>query len=209
MQIAFIGYGDLGIQVGAFLKQQYASFDAVYFDDVLFASKKTNAYPFNDFENPMFKDCGFVICLGYKHAALKNIISKKLIELGYKHLSFIHPSCFVNETAKLGVGVICYPMCNIDRKAEIGNGVLLNNSVVVSHNCVIGDACYLSPGVVVSGNVQIGENSFLGSGSLVANDIVIGKNVVIGIGTVVTQNLPDNSFVIGNPMKFVEKINVI
>lgn len=209
MQIAFIGYGDLGIQINAFLSQQYPGFEAAYFDDVLFASKTTNAYPFQNFENEQFKDHAFVICLGYKHASLKTEISKKLTTLGYKNLSFVHPTCFVNESAKLGDGVICYPMCNVDREVQIGNGVLLNNNVVVSHNSVIGDGCYLSPAVVVSGNVTIGENSFLGSGSVIANGVMIGKNVVIGIGTVVTADLPDKSFVIGNPMRFVEKINLI
>ena len=67
---------------------------------------------------------------------------------------------------------------------------------------------YLSPGVVLSGNVSVGADTFIGSGVIVSNGISIGSNSVIGIGSVITQDVPDNSTVIGNPMKFL-KTNLV
>lgn len=208
MLIAFIGYGELGVQIFELLTQKYAPVKAVYFDDILYKAKVKDALPFDDFIKDDFKNYSFVIGLGYRHAALKNNISKQLDKLQRQSLTFIHHTCFVSSSASIGAGSVLYPLCNIDKEVKVGSAVLINNSVVISHNSVIGDSCYLSPGVVLSGNVIIDENSFLGTGVLVANNITIGKNVVIGIGTVVTKNIPDNAFAIGNPMKFVERLQI-
>lgn len=208
MQIAFIGYGEMGNQVYELLKQKYATIKPVYFDDKMYKAKVKNAYPFKDYVKDSFKKYGFIICLGYKHASLKTNIFKQLLKLERKNLSVVHATCFVSNSAVVGGGSVLYPMCNIDKEAKIGNAVLLNNSVVISHNSSVGNSCYFSPGVVLSGNVTIGDNTFLGAGVVVSNGIKIGKNVVAGIGTVITKNIPDNSFVIGNPMKFVDKLTI-
>lgn len=206
MLIAFIGYGEMGEQVYELLKQKYATLTPVYFDDELYKSKIKNAHPFKDYLKDDFKKYSFIICLGYKHAVLKDKIFKQLCKQDRKILSYIHASCFVSRSASVGAGTVVYPMCNIDKEVKIGSSVLLNNSVVISHNSIIGNSCYLSPGVALSGNVTIGDNTFLGTGTVVANGIKVGKNVVVGIGTVVTKNIPDNSYVIGNPMKFVDRL---
>lgn len=206
MLIAFIGYGEMGVQIHELLQQKYATITPVYFDDELYKAKIKNAHPFKDYSKDNFKKKSFIICLGYKHAVLKTKIFKQLVKLDRKILSCVHASCFVSKTASIGAGTILYPMSNIDKEVKIGNAVIVNNSVVISHNSTIGDSCYLSPAVVLSGNVTIGENTFLGTGTLVANSINIGKNVFVGIGTVVTKDIPDNSYVIGNPMKFVDNL---
>jgi sugar O-acyltransferase (sialic acid O-acetyltransferase NeuD family) len=208
MLIAFIGYGEMGVQVYELLKQKYPALKPVYFDDELYKANIKNAHPFKDYIKDTFKNYSFVICLGYRHAALKNKIFKQLVKQDRKNLSFVHVTCFVSRSATIGAGSVLYPMCNIDKEVKIGNAVLLNNSVVISHNSSIGNSCYLSPGVVLSGNVTIGENTFLGTGVVVSNGITIGKNVVIGIGTVITKNIPDNAFVIGNPMKLVDQLEI-
>lgn len=208
MQIAFIGYGEMGVQVHELLKQKYATIKPVYFDDVCYKAKIKNAHPFNDFTKDTFKKYAFIICLGYKHSILKSKIFKQLVKLKRKNLSCVHASCFVSSAAVIGAGSVLYPMCNIDKEVKIGNGVLLNNSVVISHNSTVGNGCYLSPGVVLSGEVTIGEHSFLGTGVVVSNGVKIGKHVVAGIGTVITKNIPDHSFVIGNPMKFVDSLMI-
>ena len=48
--------------------------------------------------------------------------------------------------------------------------------------------------VVIGNNVQIGANSIITKGT------TIGNNVIIGALTLVNQNIPDNSFVTGNPL---------
>jgi sugar O-acyltransferase (sialic acid O-acetyltransferase NeuD family) len=206
-KIAFVGYGELGKQYQSFL-QIKARDQVTYFDDFLFNSSVLNALPFNHYGRDLYSDFSFYVALGYKHLNLKkNIIE----ELGASNLpEFIHQSAYVNPEATIEKAVFVYPMSNIDKGVKIGFGTLLNNSTVISHDCCIGACCYLSPGVVLSGQVSIGDCTFIGSGSVVANGIEIGSNVTIGIGTVVTKDIPDNSFVVGNPMRFLSnKLDII
>jgi sugar O-acyltransferase (sialic acid O-acetyltransferase NeuD family) len=208
MKLAFIGFGALGKQVHAFIKEKNASIECIYFDDILYSQKIVGSFPFNLYVDNKFGDYNFIICLGYTLLKKKNIILQALLELKRKQMSFIHPSSFITSTAFIDDGALCYPMCNIDKDVRIGKSVLINNSVVISHNSIIGDCCYLSPGVILSGNVIIGKNTFIGAGSIIANNLSIGSNVIIGLGSVITQDIPDNSFVIGNPMKFVNSLQL-
>jgi len=208
MKIAFIGYGDLGRQIHTLIQQTGSVEETVFFDDDLYQKKQANAFPFEAYGKELYKNYSFIVSLGYQHLPKKNKVIKSLDDLGRTLHSFIHPSCFVSPSAIIENGAIAYPMCNIDKEVKIGKGVILNNSVTISHNAIVGNCCYFSPGVVLSGNVTIGENTFVGAGAIVANNITIGKNVIIGIGTVVTQDVPGNSSVIGNPMKFVKSLHL-
>jgi len=51
----------------------------------------------------------------------------------------------------------------------------------------------------VRGKVEIGAYTFIGTGSVILPGIKVGKGCLIGAGTVVTENVPDYSFVVGNP----------
>jgi len=198
----------LGRQIHELLQQNQAVEKPVFFDDNMHKAGEPGSHPFAAFEKDEFKDLSFIIGVGYKHLSAKNDISRKLKALNRTVLSFIHPSCFVNETAEIKAGSVLYPMCNIDQRAVIGHSVLINNSVVICHDSVIGDCTYISPGVVIAGKVTVGENCFIGAGAVIANGITVGNNVIIGIGTVITQDVPGNSRVIGNPMRMVESLNL-
>jgi sugar O-acyltransferase (sialic acid O-acetyltransferase NeuD family) len=208
MKVAFIGFGELGKQIYAFIKEKNVSAECIYFDDILFSQKILNSFPFNQYGDNKFSDYNFIICLGYTLLKKKNQILQDLIALNRTLLTFLHSTAFISNSAYANDGTICYPMCNIDKEVSIGKSVLINNSVIISHNSTIGDCCYISPGAVVSGNVIIGNNTFIGAGSIVANNLSIGNNVTIGLGSVVTKDIPDNSFVIGNPMKFVNSLQL-
>lgn len=50
----------------------------------------------------------------------------------------------------------------------------------------------------------IGDNVYVGAGAIVVGGIHIGNNVKIGAGTVVTKDVPDDSTVVGNPMRIIQ-----
>ncbi len=205
-KIGLIGYGELGQQVFNFLAHYYNNnTEYFYFDDDKDSYSLTNCFSFCDYKLDDFADLTFFVCLGYKHLRLKVNIIKDLQKLNRSVLSFIHSTVYKDSTIKMGHGSIIYPGCIIDKDVVIKDGVLINNSVTLSHNCVISDGCYISPGVVISGKVIIGENTFIGSGSIVSNNITIGSDCIIGVGSVITKNIPNNSSVIGNPMKYLSK----
>lgn len=51
----------------------------------------------------------------------------------------------------------------------------------------------------------IGNNVTVGANVCIIGNIHIGDNVIIGAGCVVTKDVPDNSIVVGNPMKLLIK----
>jgi len=205
MCCAFVGFGELGVQIADMIDQIEGSKHRIVFDDVAYQQGMPNAHPFNDYSNDAFEAYHFYVCLGYKHLQRKLAILDHLAALG-RHISpYCDSSAFKNVSATIEPGVVIYPMSNIDKDVHIGRGSLLNNSVVASHNCHIGNCCYLSPGVILSGYVSIGDCTFIGAGSIISNNVSIGRNVIIGIGTVVISDIPDHASVIGNPMRILER----
>lgn len=203
-QLAVLGFGELAHQILNFIDVSQESIQI--FDDHL-VGKKTNALPFSNYLQHLH-NYEWIVALGYKHLNKKLELAQVISAQGAKLKSFIHPTCFKSESCVINDGVVIYPMCNLDKGVQIGQVSILNNSVIVSHDSVIGAANYISPGVIISGNVSIGNCCFIGAGSIITNGITIGNNVTIGAGTLVTQNLPSNSYVIGNPMAFKKNLNL-
>jgi acetyltransferase-like isoleucine patch superfamily enzyme len=54
--------------------------------------------------------------------------------------------------------------------------------------------------------VKIGNNVQIGANSIITKGVTIGNNVIIGALTLVNKDIPDNSFVTGNPM-IIKKLN--
>lgn len=46
---------------------------------------------------------------------------------------------------------------------------------------------------------------FVGANVCIIGKIRIGNNVIIGAGAVVTKDVPDNSVVVGNPMRIINR----
>jgi sugar O-acyltransferase (sialic acid O-acetyltransferase NeuD family) len=202
-KIGIIGYGALGRQILGLLFASGSPDGVALFDDALNRQRRENSFPFDGFLENCFADYDFYVGLGYQHLPRKAEILRQLLAAGRSTPSFVHPSCQVHPTCRIGQGCLIYPLCNLGQEVELGHGVLLNNSVVVSHNSNIGDAAYCSPGVVLSGHVSIGEATFLGSGTVVSNNRRVGARARIGLGSVVAKDVPDGVSAIGNPLRLL------
>jgi len=210
MNLAFVGYGALGRQIETIVTQVSQAKSVVYFDDQAHRAGMPGAHPFAAHVDAEFTAYRFYVCLGYKHLALKAQLVQRLLELGRAVPSVVHPSAYVDPTARLGDGASVYPGCTVDQRVVIGRGTLLNAGVVVAHDTAIGDACWLGPGVTLSGDVRVGSGCFLGSGSTVSNHIEIGADAVVGLATAVTKHVAAGTSVIGNPMRVLSrKLNLL
>lgn len=196
---AFLGFGDLGKQLFAFLQEKEGEIEAHYFDDNLFDNSK-KIFEFKDYNNYLSK-YEWVISLGYNRLLEKQFIINNILENNARLVSILHQSAFISSKANILPGTVIYPMCNIDKGVILEEGVLLNNSVIISHDTKVGRCTYIGPGVVISGNCVIGNGCFIGTGSVISNGVEIGDNSIIGIGSVVTKNIEANTNGIGNPFK--------
>lgn len=82
---------------------------------------------------------------------------------------------------------------------EIGSDTLITGARILTHDASTKKAL----GYTKIGKVKIGDNVFIGINTIILPNVKIGNNVIVGAGTVVSKNIPDNSVVVGNPMKIV------
>lgn len=84
---------------------------------------------------------------------------------------------------------------------EIGNRVTFAPRVCV----LVHDASTKnSLGYSRVGKVKIGDDVFIGANTTILPGVSIGSNVIVGAGTVVSHSVPDNSIVVGNPMRKIK-----
>jgi serine O-acetyltransferase len=104
----------------------------------------------------------------------------------------IHPG------AKIGEGFYLYHLGTV-----IIGPITIGKNCCVSHNVTIGRT---NKGGVI-GRPTIDDNVWIGTGAVVVGKINIGKNVLIAPNSYVNFDVPDNSIVIGNPGKIIQKDN--
>lgn len=72
------------------------------------------------------------------------------------------------------------------------NSVIGYNTTILTHEVLVDEWRY--------GRVSIGHPTLIGANVTILPGVTIGNHVKVGAGTVITKDVPDYSFVIGNPM---------
>ena len=128
---------------------------------------------------------------------------------------------------------VIFPNATIGENCNICANVLIENDVTVGNNVTIKSGVQLWDGVTVEDNVCIGPNATftndlyprsknqewqlkktlikkgasIGANATIICGITIGENAMIGAGSVVTKDVPAGELWVGNPARFVRKIN--
>lgn len=82
---------------------------------------------------------------------------------------------------------------------KIGNDVTITCSRILTHDASLKK----KTGYTRVGKVHIGNNVFIGAGCIILPGVTIGDNCIVGAGTVVAKDVPENSVVVGNPMRIL------
>lgn len=129
--------------------------------------------------------------------------------------------------------VVILPNASIGQGCNICAHCFIENDVIIGDNVTIKCGVYIWDGITIEDNVQVGpnvtftndkyprakqkfelqrttikKNASIGAGSVILGGITIGENALIGAGSVVTKDVPNNELWLGNPARFVRKIDI-
>ena len=82
----------------------------------------------------------------------------------------VHPSAFVDDTAKLGDGVCVGPLAFIGAGAVIGKNCIVHPNATVGAGCIIGDDCIIHSGAQVIHATVMGQRCIVGAGTVIGSD---------------------------------------
>lgn len=139
----------------------------------------------------------------------------------------------IPESTNVWQFCVILPNAQIGENCNICSHCLIENDVKIGDNVTIKSGVQVWDGITIEDNVQVGANvSFtndrypraknpnwvlerttickgasIGTGSTLLCGITIGENAMIGAGSVVTKDVPAGELWVGNPAKFVRKID--
>lgn len=113
--------------------------------------------------------------------------------------ALIDPHAAVARSARIGDGSFINAGAVIGGVTMIGENVLVNRATSIGHHCLIEDNVSFGPGATLAGNIRVGDGAMIGAGAVILPDIRIGAGAIVAAGSLVRQNVPDETFVAGNP----------
>ena len=131
--------------------------------------------------------------------------------------------CRIGDGTRLGTFV------EIQKGASVGRLCKISSHTFVCEGVEIGDRVFVGHGVMftntmvpraanAAGELQteadwklertvIGDGASIGSGCVILCGITIGAGAMIGAGAVVTKSVPPGEIWVGNPAKFLKKVD--
>ena len=127
----------------------------------------------------------------------------------------------IRELNKIGDNVSVGTLSVIEHNVVIGNNVRIHTQVFVPEYTILKDDCWLGPNVVITNasypnhaetknnlkGVVIAKKAKIGANVTLLPGVRLGENCLVGAGSTVTTNIDDGVIVVGNPAKFLRKID--
>jgi acetyltransferase-like isoleucine patch superfamily enzyme len=128
--------------------------------------------------------------------------------------------CVVLPDAKVGENCNVCSHCFIENDVEIGNNVTVKCGVQLWNGLRVEDDVFIGANVSFTNDryprskqypaafekTVIRKGASIGAGSVILCGIEIGEKAMIGAGSVVTKDVPAGELWVGNPARFVRKL---
>lgn len=159
----------------------------------------------------------------YRYGSLTSTLKGFRIE-GFRYMYYLRKASKYKRFSPLGIFYRLFVRkygykygFQIPVNTKIGEGFYIGHygTIVINVKAKIGKNCNIAHSTTIGqanrgklkGYPTIGDYVWIGTGSVIVGNINIGNNVLVAPNTFVNINVPDNSLVIGNPAKIIEKNN--
>lgn len=132
---------------------------------------------------------------GIGNLAIRAKVFKRLSVAGFNCPAVIHPTAFIEPSARLSGGVQVFPKAYIGSEVAVGYGTIVNTGAIVSHECKLGNLVNISPGAILAGGVEIGDEALIGMGVTVNLRVQIGAKAKIGNSATVKSDVPEGQII--------------
>ena len=130
----------------------------------------------------------------------KGFLAKKCLARFFWHL--LMRMCMYRTGIQIPLGTTIEEGFRI---VHFGN-IVINPNVVIGKNFNISQGCLIGNSQGKHGGTPvIGDNVYMGANSIIVGGVCIGNDVLIAPGAFVNFDVPDNSIVIGNPGRIIER----
>lgn len=128
--------------------------------------------------------------------------------------------CVVLPRAKIGENCNICSHCFIENEVNIGNGVTIKCGVQIWDGVTLEDGVFVGANVTFTNDrypharnanwkvvpTTVKRGASIGAGSTILCGVTIGENAMIGAGSVVTKDVPAGQVWVGNPARFMRRI---
>ena len=124
----------------------------------------------------------------------------------------IEPGAIIRKYVTIGKGAIVMMGAVINVGAVIGEGTMVDMNAVIGARASIGKNAHIGAGAVIAGILEppskepviIEDDVLIGANAVVLEGVKIGKGAVVGALSVVTEDVEENSVVVGCPAKKIK-----
>lgn len=147
----------------------------------------------------------FFVATGYSQMnQLRFEKTNEIKKLGYFMPNFIHPTAFVDKTAKIGQNCVILENSVIQPKVTIEDGVIIWASSTICHDTKIKECTFIASQVCINGFAEIGAQCFVGANSTIRDKIKIEDFTLIGAGCTILENTDKYSVYKQNKIQKIE-----
>jgi len=134
---------------------------------------------------------------------LRKSICDEIDRLELDCVTYIHDSCLVFDTCKIGKGVFVGSFSTMGYHSCIQNHCWIECYTLISHHVEVGKACVIHAGSLIAGRVTIGDGCTFGVKSSAINNISITNDVTVGAYSNVTKDITKPGKYVGSIARYV------
>lgn len=114
--------------------------------------------------------------------ALREKVYKDAVAIGYDFPNIIANSAYISPYATVGVGCIILNNAVVQNSAKLGNGVILNPRVEIHQDSVVEDYVLICTNSVVRTYAHVGRRAHIGSTLTIGNNVTVPYDAVVKDG---------------------------